>query len=104
MGRTPAEAMGRWLTNSHCAMAIGVAMTCVAVVAQGRWHVSRHKESGPGTGLGYLTDHQLLRAWQHTSRSMSSVSPPLGDAAFVMTRQYLLDEIWARGLHTTQAL
>ena len=47
-----------------------------------------------------LTDRELVRAWTHTTRAVDATSDPGRRLALAVTRQYLLDEMWARDRYT----
>jgi len=48
------------------------------------------------TGLQFLTDTELCRAWHHTSNALATIAEPSRRLAVVITREHLLNEILRR--------
>ncbi|WP_322921705.1 hypothetical protein [Nocardioides renjunii] len=55
------------------------------------------------SGVAHLTDSELTHAWCHTSRALDGVTHPGRRLALVITRQHLLDEMWARDREALEA-
>ncbi|RYB92046.1 hypothetical protein EUA93_18280 [Nocardioides oleivorans] len=51
-----------------------------------------------GAGLSRLTDRELVRAWEHSSRDLATDLEATRRLALVITRPHLLDELRERHL------
>ncbi|SED12895.1 hypothetical protein SAMN04489844_3733 [Nocardioides exalbidus] len=101
MPGTPRSMTGRVrLVARILARATRLVGSVVRMSSHARSAARRRRAPGPdsGTGLGRLTDRELVRAWEHTSRYLATDLEPTRRLTLVITRQHLLDELRERRL------